>query len=63
VNTQISESLEKLLQKKQVAELLACSSRTVDRLVSSRKLTRIKILGAVRFRHSEVNLLMNGGSI
>ena len=51
-----------LLRKKQVAELLACSLRTVDRLVSAGKLTRVKVLGAIRFRFSQVQTLMNGGN-
>jgi excisionase family DNA binding protein len=52
---------EKLLKKKQVAEMLACSLRTVDRLVDAGRLTRVKILGAIRFRWSQVQMLMNGG--
>jgi excisionase family DNA binding protein len=51
---------EKLLRKKEVAALLACSERTVDRLVAMRQLARVKILGGVRFRLSEVQTLMNG---
>ena len=54
---------ETLLKKKQVAETLACSLRHVDRLVAAGKLTRVKILGAIRFRFSEVQGIMNGGSI
>jgi predicted DNA-binding transcriptional regulator AlpA len=53
---------EKLLKKKQVAEKLACSLRSVDRLVVSGKLTRVKILGGIRFRWSQVQYLMNGGN-
>ena len=55
------QSAEKLLRKREVASLLACSARTVDRLVSSGRLTRIKILGAVRFRFSQVQALIEGG--
>ena len=55
-------SEEKLLRKKQVAEKLACSLGTVDRLVSAGKLTRVRILGAIRFRLSQVQILMNGGN-
>jgi excisionase family DNA binding protein len=51
-----------LLRKKQVAEKLACSLRTVDRLASSGRLTRVKILGGIRFRFSQVQQLMNGGN-
>jgi predicted DNA-binding transcriptional regulator AlpA len=53
---------EKLLRKKQVAEMLACSPRSVDRLVNARKLTRVKILGGIRFRLSQVQFLMKGGN-
>jgi excisionase family DNA binding protein len=45
---------EKLLRKKEVAALLACSERTVDRLVAVGRLARVKVLGGVRFRLSEV---------
>lgn len=51
---------EKLLRKKEVAALLACSERTVDRLVAVGRLARVKVLGGVRFRLSEVQSLMNG---
>ena len=54
---------DKLLRKKQVAEILACSMRTVDRLVSLGRLTRIKILGGIRFRFSEVQIIINGGQL
>jgi len=53
---------ENLLRKKQVAELLACSLRTVDRLVAIGRLTRVRILGGIRFRKSEVQAIMNGGA-
>lgn len=51
-----------LLRKRQVAERLACSMRTVDRLVSAGKLTRVRVLGAIRFRFSQVRTLMDGGN-
>ena len=54
---------EKLLRKKQVAETLACSLRTVDRLVNAGRLSRVKILGGIRFRLSQVQMLMNGGQL
>ena len=56
-------NVENLLKKKQVAELLACSLRTVDRLVAIGRLSRVKILGGIRFRQSEVQAIMNGGAI
>ena len=52
---------DKLLRKKEAASLLACSARTVDRLVNLGRLTRVKILGGVRFRLSQVRAIMEGG--
>lgn len=63
MNSGVETTSEKLLRKKQVAELLACSQRTVDRLVSLGRLTRVKILGGIRFRFSEVQIIMNGGQL
>jgi len=57
------ESNDKLIRKKQVAEMLAISLKSVERLVQSGQLTRIKILGAIRFRLSQVLKLMNEGPI
>lgn len=50
---------EILLRKKQVAERLACSLRTVDRLANSGRLSRVKCAG-VRFRESEVLAIITG---
>jgi excisionase family DNA binding protein len=55
----MQESNDKLLRKKQVAETLACSLRTVDRMANSGRLTRVKCAG-VRFRESEVLTIING---
>lgn len=52
---------EFLLRKRDVGSRLGVCNRTVERLVASGKLTRVKVLGAVRFRMSEVQNLMNGG--
>jgi len=52
---------DKLLRKREVAAILACSARTIDRLVSIGRLTRVKVLGGVRFRCSEVYIIVNGG--
>jgi excisionase family DNA binding protein len=54
---------EKLLRKRQVAEMLACSARTVDRLASLGRLTRVRILGGIRFRLSQVQAIMGGGAV
>jgi len=53
---------EQLLRKKETAVKLACSLRTVDRLANEGRLKRVPIRGGVRFRLSEVQLLMNGGT-
>jgi excisionase family DNA binding protein len=53
---------DRLVRKKDAAAMLACSLRTVDRLVNAGRLTRVKILGGIRFRMSQVQLLMNGGN-
>ena len=52
---------EKLLRKKDVARLLACSVRMVERLVASGTLTAVKIRGAVRFRSSDIEQIMMKG--
>jgi excisionase family DNA binding protein len=51
-----------LVTKKEVARLLACSVRMVERLVASRTLTAVKIRGAVRFRLSDVEQIMMKGA-
>lgn len=51
---------DKLLRKKDAAEMLACSLRTIDRLVAAGRLLPVRILGGVRFRFSEVQALMKG---
>jgi excisionase family DNA binding protein len=61
-HTENNNRLDRLLRKKQVAEMLACSLRTVDRLVNAGRLTRVKIMGGIRFRLSQVQVLMNGGN-
>ncbi len=54
---------EQLLRKKEAAAQLACSARSVDRLVSEGKLVRVYVLGGVRFRQSQVNAICEGGAI
>ena len=53
---------DRLLRKKEAAELLACSLRTVDRLANSGRLTRVKFAG-VRFRESEVQAIINSNGL
>jgi excisionase family DNA binding protein len=54
---------ENLLRKKEVAKMLACSVRTVEREASCGRLTRIKIRGGVRFRESDVLAIINGRAL
>jgi excisionase family DNA binding protein len=62
MNSEADNNCERLLRKKQVAEMLACSLRTVDRLADSGRLTRVKCAG-VRFRESEVRAIINGDNL
>jgi excisionase family DNA binding protein len=55
------ERTDSLLKKKQVAEMIACSVRHVERLAGAGRLTRVKLGRAVRFKLSEVMRLMQGG--
>jgi excisionase family DNA binding protein len=52
---------ESLLRKVEVAEILACSVRHVERLSAAGRLTRVKLGRAVRFKLSEVLRLIQGG--
>ncbi len=45
---------DRLLRKKDLASLLACSVRTIERLVQDGSLTPVRVRGAVRFMESEV---------
>jgi predicted DNA-binding transcriptional regulator AlpA len=55
-----AEPQERLLRKKDVVKRLALSPRSVDRLVAGEQLTKVKLMGAVRFKESEVMALING---
>jgi excisionase family DNA binding protein len=52
---------DKLLRKREAAELLACSMRTLEREANVGRLTRVKVRGGVRFRQSEIQSIINGG--
>ena len=54
---------DRLLRKKEAAAMLACSERTVEREVSSGRLTRIKVRGGVRFRFSEITAMITGVAV
>ena len=62
MNSEIPNS-DRLLRKKDVAALLACSMRTVERLVASGRLIRVKVRGAVRFRESQILSIINGATV
>ena len=52
---------DRLLKKREVAGILSCSTRSVERLVNAGRLSRVRILGGIRFRFSQVQMLMKGG--
>jgi excisionase family DNA binding protein len=54
---------DQLVSKREVAQRLALSVRTVDRLTAKGVLRRVKVLGAVRFRLSDVLTIVNGGAL
>ena len=56
-----AEPQEKLLRKKDVVDRLAISLRSVDRLVADGELEKVKLMGAVRFRESDVQALIERG--
>ena len=66
MRTGLSETTAKpaslqLLTKPEVARLLACSVRMVERLVASGTLQTVKIRGAVRFRLSDIEQIIVKG--
>ena len=63
MNEQTQLAHDRLLRKKEAAERLACSTRTVDREASCGRLKRVKVRGGVRFRESEVQAIINGGEL
>ena len=62
LNGKNHDSTDKLMRKREVAERLACSLRTVERESNAGRLTRIKVRGGVRFRESEVQRIIGGKS-
>lgn len=51
--------MNKLLTRKEAAQLLAVSERTLDRLRASRRLQAIRLRGCVRFEFKDVEQLVN----
>mgnify|MGYP001323368361 CR=1 FL=1 len=56
-----AETQDKLLRKSDVVNRLSLSTRSVDRLVASDKLKKVYVMGAVRFRESDVQALIEKG--
>lgn len=52
-----------LIGKREVARILACSVRTVERLVALGALEKVMVLGAVRFRVYDVQKIVKEGTI
>jgi len=59
---EVNSQPDSLLTKKQVAGRLGLSLRSVERLVAKGALERVKILGAVRYRDSQVRMIILGGA-
>ena len=57
----IAQVQDKLLRKSDVVNRLSLSPRSVDRLVASGKLEKVYVMGAVRFRESDVQTLIEKG--
>lgn len=57
-----STELEELLTREDLAQILCCSTRTVDRLVASGDLPAIRIGKLVRFRPGQIRRLLDGQS-
>jgi len=55
---------QRLLRRRNVAELLGLSLRTVDKLAKEGSLEKVRLPGRVRgagFRETDVNVLLNAG--
>jgi len=52
---------DRLLRKSEAAIRLACSPRTLERLVASGRLPCVRVLSGVRFRVSDVAQLISKG--
>ncbi len=63
MNEQAQQATDRLLRKKEAAQRLACSTRTLEREVSCGRLTRVKVRGGVRFRESQIQAIVNSGGI
>ena len=52
---------KKLITKKQAAELLSSSVRTIERIIASGVIDKIKIRGSVKVKLSQVMQLVESG--
>jgi len=57
--TSDAEICDRLLRKKDLAQLFACSVRTIERLVQDGLLNPVRIRGAVRFLESEAKSIFS----
>jgi excisionase family DNA binding protein len=55
--------LHPMLSPKQVAELLACSRRTIDRCLTDGSIPYIKLRGLVRIPYEAIADLLRGGKV
>lgn len=56
-----SQNDDRLLSKLEAIAVLGISKRTLERLTAGRKLQPVRILGAVRFRWSDIARAMQTG--
>jgi len=56
-----SGQADRLLSKRSAAEILGVSIRTVERLCSTGRLSKVMVLGAVRLKLSQVESLVAEG--
>lgn len=52
-----------LVCKREAAHILACSVRTIERLAALGALEKVKVLGAVRFRLSDLERIIAKGTV
>ena len=58
----MKNEIKKLISKKEAAEMLSISTRSLDRLVASnRGLRPVKIGGSIRFRLDQIMKIVEGG--
>jgi hypothetical protein len=60
MGTSNNNSPDQLVTKKQAGSMLSMSLRSIDRLMAAGILDRVKVLGAVRVRLSQVLKIIEG---